>query len=176
MLFRSVVQPKKNLQVLPDFIKQLPENYKLIIAGNKSHSFAIELESQIAELGLKNRIFLCGPISDEDKFWLFNNCKAVLFPSKFEGMGFPPVEAMRFGKPVFASTFSSIPEVSEDNAYYWEHFDPEYMADFFLKNLADFYNNPLKPNILKQHSLKFSWENNAQLYISLFKEILGINN
>ena len=169
----GVVQMKKNYQVLIEFMKRLPEKYKLIIAGNKSSGYADELQHKIDSLGLQNRILLPGIISEEDKFWMYNHCKAVLFPSRFEGMGFPPVEAMRFGKPVFASTFSSIPEVSEGHAYYWETFEPEEMSRFFLENLEAFYKDPSKPETLKKHSLKFTWEANVKAYLQLFEEITG---
>lgn len=171
----GVVQPKKNSMVLIEFMKQLPENYKLVIAGNKSHPYAAEIEAKVAELGLQHRVVLPGLISDEDKYWMFANCKAVLFPSKFEGMGFPPVEAMRLGKPVFASTHSSIPEISGNYAYYWENFEPAYMAETFLKGIANFEANPLLPAQLKKHSLKYTWQNNADTYIDLFRKILESN-
>jgi glycosyltransferase involved in cell wall biosynthesis len=164
----GVVQMKKNYRVLIEFMQRLPEKYKLIIAGNKSSSYAEELQQQINELGLQNRIFLPGIISEEDKYWMYNNCKAVLFPSRFEGMGFPPVEAMRFGKPVFASTYSSIPEVSENHAYYWLNFDPDEMARFFMEKLEDFYSDATKPATLVRHSQKFTWEANLQAYLELF--------
>jgi glycosyltransferase involved in cell wall biosynthesis len=167
----GVVQPKKNYMVLIDFMQRLP-NYSLIIAGNKNSEFAVLLQQRINELGLQNRIILPGLISDEDKYWMYQNCKAVLFPSKFEGMGFPPVEAMRFGKPVFASTFSSIPEVSEDKAYYWENFDPDYMSKLFLEKMAEFNSDKNRPEILRKHSLKYLWDENASMYLSLFKQIL----
>jgi glycosyltransferase involved in cell wall biosynthesis len=96
----------------------------------------------------------------------------VLFPSKLEGMGFPPVEAMRHGKPVFASTYSSIPEISEDKAYYWEHFEPGYMASVFHQKMAEFAANPTLGAMLHQHSLKFSWQTNVSAYLNLFKNIL----
>lgn len=168
----GVVQMKKNYHVLLEFMQQLPNNYKLIIAGNKSSAYADDLQLKINALGLQNRILLPGIISEEDKFWMYSNCKAVLFPSRFEGMGFPPVEAMRFGKPVFASTFSSIPEVSEDHAYYWESFDPGEMSRFFLEKIEEFTKNPALPGILKNHSLKFTWEANLKAYIALFKDIM----
>ena len=168
----GVVRMKKNYHVLIDFIRRLPENYKLIIAGNKAGTYSEELEQKIKTLGLQNRIFLPGLISEEDKFWMYTNCKAVLFPSKFEGMGFPPVEAMRFGKPVFASTYSSIPEVSGDKAYYWETFKPDEMSRFFLQKIDEFYSDSKRPSILKQHSLKYTWEENVKSYIELFKKII----
>jgi len=167
----GVVQAKKNYMVLLEFMKRLPE-YSLIIAGNKKYDFAIELQNKINELGLQNRILLPGKISDEDKFWMYNNCDAVLFPSKFEGMGFPPVEAMRFGKPVFASTYSSIPEVSEDKAYYWDNFEPDYMVKVFTEKTQEFSNEPNRSELLRKHSLKYMWNENVQAYLRLFLSIL----
>ncbi|MEI6275223.1 MAG: glycosyltransferase family 1 protein [Prolixibacteraceae bacterium] len=169
----GVLQMKKNLSVLVDFIQHLPENYKLVMAGNKSSGYAEELQKKINALGLQNRIILPGTISEEEKFWMYNNCKAVLFPSKFEGMGLPPVEAMRFGKPVFASTFSSIPEVCGSHAYYWESFEPGEMARFFQKNMQEFDKDPSLPEILKSYSQKFSWQTNLMEYLSLFRKITG---
>ena len=169
----GVVRLKKNYHVLIDFIKNLPEKYKLIIAGNKSGPYSEELQQKIDAQGLHDRILLPGLISEEDKFWMYQNCKAVLFPSRFEGMGFPPVEAMRFGKPVFASTYSSIPEVSEDKAYYWTDFEPERMSSFFLDKIGEFYKNPSLPEILKKHSMKYTWEYNVQMYLDLFRTLLS---
>ncbi|MCE1198088.1 MAG: glycosyltransferase family 4 protein [Marinilabiliales bacterium] len=170
----GVVQMKKNYHVLIDFMKRLPENYKLIIAGNKSGPYAPSLQQKIDEAGLHDRILLPGIISEEDKYWMYTHCKAVLFPSKFEGMGFPPVEAMRFGKPVFASTYSSIPEVSEHYAYYWKSFDPDEMAEFFLTHLKMYEADTTLPEQLRQHSMKYTWENNLRLYLELFGNMLGV--
>lgn len=168
----GVVQPKKNSMVLVEFMKQLPENYVLVIAGNKSHEYAAQIEAKVRELGLEKRIVLPGMISDEDKYWLLKNCKAVLFPSKLEGMGFPPIEAMRLGKPVFASTHSSIPEISGEHAYYWENFEPQYMADVFLQKIKDFDSKPEHSQLLVNHSMRFTWQHCAETYIQLFRNIL----
>ena len=169
----GVIQPKKNSMVLLEFMKHIPEKYKLIIAGNKTSSYAHAIADRIAESGLTGRVIMPGLISDADKYWMYTHCRAVLFPSTFEGMGFPPVEAMRFGKPVFASTYSSIPEVSGDKAFYWENFEPEYMAAFFLQKMEIFNNNPNLPEILKQHSMKYTWNENAGALLRLFKSVLS---
>jgi len=170
----GVVQPKKNFAVLIDFINELPEKYVLVIAGNKDGEYAAAMEQRVHELGLEKRIVLPGKISDEDKYWLYRNCKAVVFPSKLEGMGFPPVEAMRCGKPVFASTYSSIPEVSEDKAYYWDNLEPKPMADLFLEKIREFGQDASLPEVLRQHSLKYTWENSARELVKLFREQLGV--
>lgn len=169
----GVVQPKKNYKVLPPFIGLLPENYSLIIAGNKSGSYAEELMHDITDLNLSDRIILPGIISDEDRFWCYQNCHAVVFPSLLEGMGFPPIEAMRFGKPVFASTSTSIPEVCGPYAYYWQNFGPDYMARVFTENIGQFYASPSKASEVVQHSLKYTWTANVEQLVALFRQILA---
>jgi len=170
----GVVKDKKNTNVLIPFMQKMPDEYKLIIAGNNTSSYAKEMKNRIKQNLLSKRIIMTGQISDEDKFWLLKNCEAVLFPSKHEGMGIPPIEAMRFGKPVFASKHSSIPEICEDKAYYWKNSEPEYMKDFFLQNIKQFYLNNSDSDSLKKHSEKFLWEKNIETYLKLFKTILGI--
>jgi len=168
----GVVRPKKNYGVLIDFMKALPSHFALVIAGDKSGAYAAELEDRVINAGLQGRVVLPGPISDEDKYWLFAHCRAVLFPSLLEGMGIPPIEAMRFGKPVFASASSSIPEVCEDKAYYWDSFNPECMSAFFLKRMDEFYADDTRAVLCREHSHRYNWDANAKEYVALFKSIL----
>lgn len=169
----GVVREKKNYMSLIPFIKELPEEYCLVIAGNKNSAYAVQIETKVKELGLEKRVILPGLISDEDKCWLYSNCQAVLFPSKFEGMGFPPIEAMRYEKPVFASTFSSIPEISGDKAYYWTDFDPVKMAEIFIAKMKEFSTDELRGQIIREHSMKYTWENCTQEYIAIYKKMLS---
>ncbi len=165
----GVVREKKNTKVLVPFLEKLPSNYKLIIAGDNKCKYAEQIAQLIEDKNLKDRIIMPGQISEEDKFWLLNNCRALVFPSKHEGMGIPPIEAMYFGKPVFASKFSSIPEICQHNAYYWENFDPDYMAKSFLANIDAFDKNPSKSQELRDYTKKFSWHENISAYLNLFK-------
>jgi len=171
----GVVQEKKNQKTLVEMMKHLPERYSLVIAGNKGGSYAEELQAAINEAKLEQRIILPGMISDEDKYWCLSNCKALLFPSKYEGFGIPPIEAMRMGKPVFASTLSSIPEVCGDHAFYWESFDPRTMANLFLEGMTLFEKDPGRAERANLHSQQFAWSNNVQNYLQLYKRLLGLS-
>ncbi len=168
----GVVKEKKNTEVLVPFVEKLPPNYKLVIAGDNRFRYAEQIAKSIKTKNLEERIIMPGQISEADKFWLLKNCKALVFPSKHEGMGIPPIEAMYFGKPVFASKFSSIPEICQNNAFYWDNFAPDYMAEFFLKNINSFYKNPEKSEVLKNYAKKFSWQQNIETYLNLFKRYL----
>lgn len=78
------------------------------------------------EKGLK--IQHLGRVSREEIRWLYDNAKALVFPSQFEGFGIPVLEAFRFGTPVICSNFSSLPEVAGSAAHYFDPFDAKDMA------------------------------------------------
>ena len=56
-----------------------------------------------------------------------------------EGFGLPVVEAMQFGKAVFAANRTSLPEVCNGHAIMWEHLDTESMVESIREHLPDFY-------------------------------------
>lgn len=68
--------------------------------------------------------FLC----DADLANAYRNCHALVYPSYCEGFGYPPIECMRYGKPVLASNTTSIPEVLGDAPLY---FCPFYESEIF---------------------------------------------
>lgn len=58
-------------------------------------------------------------LSDSDLLKAYSNCYALLFPSFFEGFGYPSIEVMQYGKPVLASYSTAIPEILGDAAIYF---------------------------------------------------------
>ena len=87
---------------------KLIKDYNLIISGNNDKEYGQVIKKLIRDNNLENQVFLTGKVSDEGKQFYMKNCKAFLFPSIREGFGLPPIEAMRFGKPVFLSDKTSI--------------------------------------------------------------------
>lgn len=67
-------------------------------------------------------------LSSSDVDNAFRHCHALLYPSLFEGFGYPPVEAMRFDKPVLSSNVCSMPEILEDAPIY---FSPIYESNMY---------------------------------------------
>ena len=67
-------------------------------------------------------------LSMSDLEHAYKNCHVLLYPSLFEGFGYPPLEAMRYGKPVICSNVCSMPEVLENAPIY---FSPIYETDMF---------------------------------------------
>lgn len=171
VLALGVVHPKKNWHVLLPLIQRFPER-QLVIAGSDTHPYGSHLRQEIINLGLERQVHLMGPVTEAQKAWLLRNCEALWFPSLSEGFGIPPIEAMRVGKPVFLSNLTSLPEVGGAEAYYWDSFAPDVMAEVFVKGMADFRRDPAKAEILHRRATLFSWEKAAIAYWEIYKDIL----
>lgn len=169
----GIIGPKKNFRTLVPLMHHF-KDYKLIIAGNKSSDSARQIEAQIIDNKLQDRVILPGKISDEEKYWLYKNCRAFLFPSIAEGFGLPVIEAMLEGKPVFLSKSTSLPEVGGDVAFYLENFDARYMTKFIDEKLNYFDANKevLEQNILL-HAQKFTWESCINNFLKVYTEVLA---
>jgi len=168
----GMVLRKKNFHVLVDFMQQVA-GYNLIIGGDKSSHYAKRLQKAIARKKLSGRIILPGIISEEDKIFLYRHCEAFLFPSLAEGFGLPVIEAMRFGKPVFISRRSSLPEIGGDCAFYWDSFEPEQMRKTFDEKLKLFHHHMeafSKRN--KDHSRKYNWDESIRQYVEVYDEVV----
>lgn len=81
----------------------------------------------LAKERCKNHIAL--PLLNEtDLANAYSNCYALIYPSLFEGFGYPPLEAMHYGKPVLCSNVCSMPEVLGDAPIYYS---PFYDSDIY---------------------------------------------
>lgn len=165
----GVFQQKKNFKSLVRMMS-LIKDYNLILSGNENTLNGNEVRMLIKELNLENRVFMIGRISELAKQYYMKNCTAFLFPSIGEGFGLPPIEAMRFGKPVFLSKLGSLPEIGGEVAFYWENFDPEYMKEILFEKLNEFENNPsFYKNKLKERASYFNWESSAKSYLECYR-------
>lgn len=171
----GVILRKKNFHVLIDFIDKLPE-FNLVIAGDRSGDYASEMEESIRRKGLQQRVILPGTISENDKIYLFKNCEAFLFPSKLEGFGLPVIEAMRFGKPVFLSKLSSLPEIGGSLAYYWEDFNSDHMIQLFKSAFEHYSLNQIAiSDKIRDYAYGYNWEDSIRHYYDLYIRILNKN-
>ncbi|MBP4137625.1 glycosyltransferase family 4 protein [Flavobacterium sp. P7388] len=163
---------RKNYGTIVKMMK-LITGYNLIISGNHLKKYGEEIKDLIAEHNLENQVFLTGKVSNEGKQFYMKNCTAFLFPSIREGFGLPPIEAMSFGKPVFLSDQTSLPEIGGNAANYWTNFDPEYMKTVLFEGLNNHENNKATcEKLLKERAAFFDWKVAAQDYLKVYKEIL----
>lgn len=120
-LFLGTIEPRKNIEGLMEgfeiFKKRNPKfkEYKLIVAGERGWLCSSILE-KVETSSFADDIRFIGFVNDEDKRELYALAKVFIYPSLYEGFGFPPLEAMSCGVPTIASNCSSMPEILEDGA------------------------------------------------------------
>jgi len=166
--------PHKNCHALLPLVAR-DRAIRLVIAGRSSTPYGEFLAAEIRRLGLGERVCLPGEVSDADRQWLYEHCEAFLFPSLAEGFGFPVLEAMQCGKPVFAARRTSLPEVAGDRAGWWDSFDPDHMLAVVRDGLAEAGSTPGFATAQRDHAARFTWERAAEAYLGVYAEVLGRN-
>ncbi|MCX5803915.1 MAG: glycosyltransferase family 1 protein [Proteobacteria bacterium] len=175
LLFVGTIQPRKNLKGLIHAYTLLPapfqKDFKLLLVGFEGWN-----HKDINETIMKNKnIHVFDSVSNNDELAeLYRSASLFVFPSFYEGFGFPPLEAMACGCPVVVSNTSSLPEVCGDAAYYIDSHNVESIANGILRVTED--ENLRKKLIQKglERVKLFTWETSAQKHREVFERALGL--
>ena len=162
----------KNFHVLFDLLENLP-GQRLVVAGKKATPYGEFLEREVIRKGLADRVIFPGEVSDADRQWLYEHCEAFLFPSLTEGFGFPVLEAMQCGKPVFMSRRTSLPEIAGTCGFYFDTFNPANMAAAYWAGMSAFHADSGFAAKTMAHAATFSWVQTAQSYVRIYEQILA---
>jgi glycosyltransferase involved in cell wall biosynthesis len=169
LLHISRMAPNKNLVALLDLAAAWPEQ-AMVLAGATS-TYTDTVQRLINERGLRN-VTVRLDLAEAQKAWLYAHCAGFLFPSLAEGFGLPPIEAMHFGKPVFLSRRTSLPEVGGSVAHYFdEPFDGAAMRQVVQAGLAADA-GPDRAQAIAAHARGFSWQRCADAHIALYRALL----
>ncbi|MBT5807901.1 glycosyltransferase family 4 protein [Candidatus Uhrbacteria bacterium] len=171
-LYVGNAYPHKNLESLLhafSFFHKLHPNVHLVLAG-RHDVFYERLKKELDEIDVPNTsvTFVKNP-SDSELATLYRNATLYLFPSRSEGFGLPPLEAMSFGIPVAASNTSSLPEILGDAALYFAPDDIEKMVEIMEQTLED---ESLRKHLTQKGSeqiKKYSWKQMTQEIQTIYK-------
>jgi glycosyltransferase involved in cell wall biosynthesis len=173
IIFVGSLEPRKNLIGLLKgfslFKSRNPESKtRLIVVGCENPLFA---DSGISRLDIGTDVEFRGYISDRELAELFGTARALVYPSFYEGFGFPPLEAMAAGTPVVTSRTSSLPEVVGEAALLVDPYSPNDIAE----KIAE----ALKPSVAQeliergsQQVRQFSWDKVGRHMIDIYDDIL----
>lgn len=165
----GVIHRKKNFHVLLPLLKK--NTMELLIAGKfDDKDYLSFIQQQSKKLGVEDNVRLLGHVSEEEKSWYFNNCKAFAFPSISEGFGLPVVEAMSCGKPLFLSDKTALPEIGGDVSFYFDDFNPDTMHNVFVNGMEKYTADGFQEKI-KARSLAFNWHKAARQYIDVYRSL-----
>ncbi|WP_316796498.1 glycosyltransferase family 1 protein [Pedobacter agri] len=132
----GTIEKRKNLKLIIQALKDVNEEYKLVVIGKKTPYFE-EVEKEIEFLGLKNRIVFLKNIPFADLPGIYQMAAVFVYPSFYEGFGIPIIEALYSGVPTIAATGSCLEEAGGANSIYVSPNNANELATSINKILAD---------------------------------------
>lgn len=166
--------PRKNISRLIDVFFMLKKeknfSHKLLIAGIRPDCYD-NYFNKVKELDLVSDVILIKYITEEELIALYNKAEIFIYPSLYEGFGFPVVEAMACGCPVVASNRSSIPELVGDAGLLVE---PTDNRDILNKIFIIINNNILRNELIEKGLKKadlFTWKKTMEETFKVYEEV-----
>lgn len=162
----------KNFFTLLRAMAQQPDkDLHLVVAGGGD--FRADEMAEISRLRLSGRVHGIPRMSDEQLAALYRNATVFVYPSLYEGFGFPPLEAMSVGCPALVSQTSALLEICGDAAFY---FDPASVEDL-ASSLAHLLSNSALRHSKRQVGLaqvkRYTWQQTATETLAAYHAALG---
>jgi glycosyltransferase involved in cell wall biosynthesis len=152
----GTLEPRKNIEVLIQAFILLKKQYgiphKLVFTGRKGWIDALNIPEAV-----RDQIIFTGFIPDHNLPAIYQKAAAFVFPSKYEGFGFPILEAFALKVPVVCSNTSSLPEIGGEGCLYADVNSPQDFADKIYTLIAD---NKVRNTLVQKGTeilKKFSW-------------------
>ena len=173
ILSLSTIEPRKNHLALIYAFNHLKNNSifletKLVLAGPKGWAYKDVFE-EVKKSPYRDDIILTGAIAREDRPDIYRHAGLFVFPSFYEGFGFPPLEAMALGVPTLVSIFSSLPETAGGGAVFVDPYRPAELARVMAEVLTD---NELHEKLSregKEQAAKFRWPKTARAILQVLE-------
>jgi len=173
-LFLGTIEPRKNITGMIDAFEKCYSSLKnpcsLVIAGAGGWKNK-EVYQRAAASPIREKIKIIGYIQPEEKYSLYSKAEIFIYPSFYEGFGFPVLEAMSAGVPVITSNRSSLPEIGGQAVYYINPNNPLSIAE----GMTRIANNENIGRFFKEKGLiqveKFKWRNAASEWLNTINQI-----
>lgn len=170
LLFVGALVPRKDLETLVlayrDLLAVVPVSHAVVLAGPHGESSG-PVQRLVRTLGLQRQVHFTGAVPDEDLPPLYGGADLFVFPSLYEGFGFPVLEAMAVGTPVVCSNAGALPEVAGEAALFVA---PKDVTGLTMAMSTLLENDELRQMLStrgREQASAFSWRRAAQ-------EVLGV--
>ena len=175
-LFVGTIEPRKNLLRLLDafaaFAKGVP-SVRLVLVGDRGWK-CDEIYARAAEPDIADRVVILGYAPEDQMPSLYSHAVACVYPSLFEGFGFPVVEAMACGTPVITSHATSLAEIGSGAALLIDPHDTDEICAALLRIAMD---AGLRATLRTQglaRAASYSWDRTGALTIDAYRRALAI--
>lgn len=174
-LFVGQTEPHKNVGLLLDAWEAgAPADLNLVIAGQPGRAHASITERAVRP-PLAGRVLVLGKVTSGQLETLYARAACFLFPSRAEGFGFPPLEAMARGVPAAVARAGSLPEVTAGAALTFDPDDPHELAACILKMAVD---SGIRSSLISDGirvSSGYRWSAAAEAIWDLVRKAAGTN-
>lgn len=166
--------PTKNVQMLIEAFTRLPppvrNAHDLVLVGDSGRRQ--EFRERAAGAGIEKQVLFPGVVDDATLIQFYRQAALFVFPSRYEGFGFPVLEAMACGCPVISSNASSLPEVAGDAAILLE---PDDMTGFSRKMERVLSNGRLRRDLSEKgvaRAAQFIWDRTARETVAVYEKVV----
>ena len=173
LLYLGTLQPRKNLIRLIRAHAAAKVPHQLVLAGKPgwlSQPILEAADTQSSVLSPQSSVLLPGFIADDDKAALISGATSVLYPSLYEGFGFPVLEAQACGVPVLCADSSSLPEIGGEGALYVDPLNTDNISDG-IRQITD--DTQLRNKLISAGSAnvqQFAWEKTAVQLLTILEK------
>lgn len=168
--------PHKNHLGLLDALAQLRDQQSLripLVCSGARNRFFPQIERRVHDLGLADQVTFLGFVNELDLHCLYRLCRALVFPSRFEGFGMPLLEAFLTGVPVACSNAACLPELAADAAVLFDPESPREMAQAIQRVWTD---EALRHDLVargRRQVAHYSWERTARMLRAHYRRLAG---
>lgn len=171
-LFVGSLEPGKNLALLRLVYLEAEKSGKplppLIVVG-------VRWEGVSKEESWPDNWIYAGPLVDSELVALYRRALALVFPSKYEGFGLPPLEAMNLGCPVICSPVASLPEVVGEAAYLVDQ-TPEAYGNAMKRLCTEGQVREDLQEAGYANARRFSWKNCAEGTLDVYDSAVRLHS
>lgn len=173
--------PSKNCETLLRGYALLPaeirRRHPLKLAGSEGPNWQAWIHPRLRDLGIENEVELIGAVSDIALAQLYQQARLFILPSRLEGFGLPPLEAMTAGTPLLAADIPVLREIvgeGEDGQQFFDPNEPTALAQALEATLhrppAELVRDSEKN---QTRASQFSWQSTAKTVAETYHEIVS---
>lgn len=174
LLFVGTVEKRKNLPTAVrafELAKSKFPDLHFVIVGTNGYKHQ-EIDEVIHRSRYAKHIHRIGFVLQDDLLHLYRNAELLLFPSLYEGFGFPILEAMRLGCPVVTSNRGAMKEIAGSAAILVDPLETEEMTQAILKVCEDRLQRDELIEAGKTRSQEFTWKRCAEHTIGVYRRLI----
>jgi glycosyltransferase involved in cell wall biosynthesis len=174
ILFVGTLEPRKNVRLLVESYRRLAAagaiDEHLVLAGRRGWEYD-ELERDLQAPELQGKVHRLGYVPAENLAGIYRGARLFVYPSRYEGFGFPPLEAMACGVPTIVTDTSSLSENLAGAAEIVPNGDAAALADAIRCLLSSPELHARRRAEGLARAARFRWQTTAAQTIECYREL-----